>query len=181
MRKDNLALLKSLKKNANVILHRHSPEGFDARRTRRFERLYATAEARDRYREEFNASCPGTHRYNGIAGFAEVYWDAATRILVDYYFRGLRNTRFGKAVVAHWGEGVRGEGFYPIPYIELGSIPHPECNGAMKRQAIRDALDELARRTAEDFGCCWTCSTLPVCWCSRIAANLHTQAPPFRS
>jgi len=72
---------------------------------------------------------------------------------VDYYFRGLRNTRFGKAVVAHWGEGVRGEGFYPIPYIELGSIPHPECNGAMKRQAIRDALDELARRTAEDFGC----------------------------
>jgi hypothetical protein len=75
-----------------TIQHRHSPEGFHARRTRRLECLCTTA------------------GYNDVSGFAEVYWDAAARILVkatDYNARSIsihsRIVRSCRSAAARYG------------------------------------------------------------------------------
>ena len=72
---------------------------------------------------------------------------------MNYHFKGLKNTRFGRVAVAHWGPEISPGASYPTPYIEVGSIPHPRCSTEVKRQSISDALDELVRRSPEDFGC----------------------------
>src|ERR1022692_2115954 len=76
----------------STIQHRHSPEGFHARRTRRLECLCTTA------------------GYNDVSGFAEVYWDAAARILVkatDYNARSIsihsRIVRSCRSAAARYG------------------------------------------------------------------------------
>ena len=133
------------------MLNLHSPEQFLQIRERRFRRQLRTAAMQERYRDEFAASYPPTHRYNDIAGFAELYWDGGTRILVVYHFRGLRNRGFGDAVKAHWGESITPRGFYRLPYIEVGGIPNPKCDEGAKREAIVEALEQI-RTAGEEWG-----------------------------
>ena len=133
-----------------LLLHLHSPDRFRQMWERRFQHSYSTAEMRELYREEFIASHPTTHRYNDIAGFAEVYWDGGTRILVDYYFRGLKRRGFGDVVKAHWGDRIASSGFYRIPYIEIGGVPSRECGETTIREAIVEALEKV-RTTGQDW------------------------------
>jgi hypothetical protein len=111
---------------------------------------------RERYRNEVAASCPPLHRYNDIAGFAELYWDGGTRILVDYFFRGDRSRKFGKQVARSWPEdGARispGKFYLFALGVESGGIPHETCDANLKRKAILEALREIRIR-ATDLCC----------------------------
>lgn len=138
-----------------VLLHRHPPGQYSRLRQRKLERIYPNPDRRERYREEFNTSYPANHRYNDIAGYAEIYWDAGTRILVEIFFRGDRTTKFGKAVSA----GPRPElfsanRFYPLyeVYEEAGQFSDASCGGGFKRQAIEDGLEHV-RTVATGMGC----------------------------
>jgi len=137
-----------------ILLHNESPEQFERQRQRRFERMYSNAGARDRYRDEFNQSNPPFHRYNDVAGYAELYWDGGERILGEFYFRGNSRRKYGKAVTNGMRRGIASSRwFYPfhVLYIEVGSAPRSarECE---KRQAIADAL-EWVRAQANELGC----------------------------
>jgi len=117
--------------------------------------MYTTEELRKKYQEEFNVQHPPTH-YNDIAGFAEVYWDGGTRIMLQFFFLGNRRTKFGMAVSAGLeSAGVRPElvsarQFYPlyVQPIEASGIPNVACCEEVKRQAIIDALDKVAKTAA---------------------------------
>jgi hypothetical protein len=137
-----------------VFLHRHSPKQFTELRQKQFERECSTVGSRERYSDEHN--CSSNHRYNDIAGFAEVYWDGGTRILIELFFRGDRRTRYGRTVTAGMSrarvKNSRFYSFYPT-YAEAGGIPHPQWSDEQeKRQAIMDAL-EFVRRIATENGC----------------------------
>lgn len=132
-----------------ILLNLHSPERLRQDWERRFRRSYSTVAMRERYCDEFIALHPTTHRYNDIAGFAEVYWDGGTRILVVYYFRGLKRPAFGQMVKAHWGERITSTGFYGIPYSEESGIPNRHCNEDTKREAVIEALDRVYREGRE--------------------------------
>jgi hypothetical protein len=80
-----------------ILLHGYSPEQFEHQRQRRLERTYSSAGARERYQDEFKQSDPPFHRYNDVAGYAELYWDGGERILAEFYFRGNRKRKYGKA------------------------------------------------------------------------------------
>jgi len=135
-----------------LLLNLHSPKRFRSNWERRFLRSYSSSLLRERYRDEFLVSHPTSHRYNDIAGFAELYWDGGTRILVQYYLRGLKRRKFTDTVTAHWGSNVFGSGFYSIPYCEVGGVPHRTCSGDLKRRAILDAMERV-QSTADDWGC----------------------------
>jgi hypothetical protein len=83
------------------------------------------------------------HRCNDIAGFVQVFWDGGTRILVVYYFRGLKRPGFGDVLRTYWGGTHCQYGFYPIPYTEVGGIPNLYCSDEVKRAAINEALDRI--------------------------------------
>src|SRR5436305_1720971 len=90
-----------------VLIHAHSPQTFAEARERELCRLYTTAATRERYREHYDVFRSPVHRYNDVAGYAEVYWDAGTRILLDFFFKGDMRTTFGKAIAKHYPEGTR--------------------------------------------------------------------------
>jgi hypothetical protein len=137
-----------------ILLHGYSPEQFERRRQRRFERMYSDPGARERYQDEFNQSDPPFHRYNDVAGYAELYWDGGERILGELYIRGDRSRKYGKTVTNRMRRGITSpRWFYPfhVLYIEVGSVSRGarECEN---RQAIADAL-EWVRVQATDLGC----------------------------
>lgn len=138
-----------------VLLHRHSPGQFSARRQRRFESIYRNPDRRERYREVFDTSYPANHRYNDIAGYAEIYWDAGTRILVEIFFRGDGRTRFGRAVsVGPRPKLFSANRFYPlyVLYKEAGQFSDASCGRGFKRQAIKDGLEHV-QTVAISMGC----------------------------
>lgn len=111
---------------------------------------------RERYRDQYDLEYPSTHRYNGIAGLAgvywDVYWDGGTRILVEVFFRGDRSKAFGRAV-AYGRPAVRSTQFYPlyVKPISAGEFPHSSCREEFKREAIMDGLKHI-ERTVADLG-----------------------------
>jgi len=143
-----------------ILLHRNCPERFETLRQEgleRLERMCSTARALEKYREEYNLQHPPTHRYNNIAGFAEIYWDGGIRIMLQFFFLGDRRTRFGKAVsVGLVSAGLRpklvsASQFYPlyVQGIEVSGIPNVKCPEELKRKAIIEALDKVAETAAD--------------------------------
>lgn len=136
-----------------VLLHRHSPERFQELRLRRLNSMYSSPRTRERYRDEFDSQFSPIYRYNDVAGYAEIYWDAGTRVLIDLFFRGDLRTKYGKAVACGRRGQISASQFYLYLHcLEAGGIPHLSCSEALKREAIIDGLQRV-RAVAADMGC----------------------------
>jgi hypothetical protein len=52
------------------------------------------------------------HQFNDLVGFAEVYWDCGTRVMVDFYFHGDSRTRVrvrgAEAYPGNYSKQIRG-------------------------------------------------------------------------
>jgi hypothetical protein len=141
-----------------VILHRHSPKAFDRKWEQSFKQSissassYLTQKDEDRMRNCFSASSPRIHRYNDIAGFAEIYWDGGTRILADYYFLGDQRTKYGQAVAKRWPYKTSGNKYYTWQHMAGGGSFIAGDNALKKRKALQEALDAVSAQ-AKKFGC----------------------------
>jgi hypothetical protein len=141
-----------------IILHRHSPETFDRKWEQSFRHNISgapsslTQKDEDRMRNYFSASGPRIHRYNDIAGFAEVYWDGGTRILVDYYFLGDQRTKYGQAVAKRWPYMTSGNKYYMWQHMASGGSFIAGDTALKKRRALHEALDAVSAQ-AKQFGC----------------------------
>jgi hypothetical protein len=89
-------------------------------------------EVEEQARRGFRSSRPILHRFNDLVGFAEVYWDCGTRIMVDYYFRRGRTRYYGVA----------------RSMVEIARI-HPTDSAESKRQAILRALEDVQKTASE--------------------------------
>jgi hypothetical protein len=134
-----------------ILLQRHSPE--------RFERDWQKAQ--DRFREPgskgwYAQQNPRIHRYNDLAGFAEVYWDRGTRVDVDYFFLADRRTRFGKGLTQRYGERpltFNSKKFYAYALgVDSGYVPRRGSAPHQKRKALFDALDSVQEMSSR-LGC----------------------------
>ncbi len=105
------------------------------------------------FRDTYAAEHAPEHRYNDIAGFAEVYWDGGTRILVDCWVRGNGRTRYGQRVQATRPQNRLSRTQFYL-YVSMG-------NGGMfadlpgeddQKQAVLDALDAV-ERIVKDLKC----------------------------
>jgi hypothetical protein len=139
-----------------ILVYRHSPEEFSKLRERRFKSMYTKTHGAGRHRDEFDASHPAIHRYNDIAGFAELYWDGGTRILAELFLQGDRRRKYGKAVAAgRRPETVSPDRFYPLYalYVEASGISHPQRSSeADRRLALQESL-QFVREEATKLGC----------------------------
>ena len=138
-----------------VILHRHSPTKFDRQWEQTFKRSISpdlTPETEDRMRNFYSTSNPKIYRYNDIAGFAEIYWDGGTRILVDYYFLGDRRTKYGQAVAKLWPSKTSGNKYYMWQCMASGGSFIDGDNALKKRTALYEALDAVSAQVKK-FGC----------------------------
>jgi len=123
-----------------ILLHRHSPEEFLKIREQRFERMYLKTHGLRRHREEFDASYPAIHRYNDIAGYAELYWDGGTRILAELFVQGDRRR---KHVDENTGKQSQ-PGKELRPFRRIGFI---RCTPHMLRRAESAIHDDPAKQT----------------------------------
>jgi hypothetical protein len=132
-------------------MQRCSPEQAHAAREKELARYRSKAS-----REWHSARHP-LNRYNNLVGFAEVYWDLGTRIDINYYFLGNRNTTPGKRLAN--GRKAAGDkyGLNPRCYylysdgVDAGYIPR-RGSASEKRNGINQALDHV-ERTAEEIRC----------------------------
>jgi hypothetical protein len=142
-----------------ILIQHHSPEDFKktemATEDREFKDYGAgvkDAELEGQARSRYRSSRPILHRFNDLVGFAEVYWDRGTRIMVDCYFRGDRRTRYGERIQSRSTGGVSREWFYAYaPMTEMARI-HPGDDVEARRQAILRALDYV-EETAQEVLC----------------------------
>ena len=138
-----------------ILFHDHSPERFEALRQRRFKELFSSPRARERFRDAYVGGFPPFHRYNDVAGYAELYWDGEERLLAEFYFRGNRTRKYGKAVTEsmQWKEMVSSHRFYPMQvlYLEAGSVSK-YAKESENRQAILESLEWLSAQ-ATKLGC----------------------------
>ncbi len=141
-----------------IILHRHSPETFDRKWEQSFRHSISSAHSsltqkvEDRMRDCFSASSPRIHRYNDIAGFAEVYWDGGTRILVAYYFLGDRRTKYGQAVAKLWPYKTSGNKYYAWQHMAGGGSFIAWDNALKKRKALHEVLDAVLAQSWRRLG-----------------------------
>lgn len=109
-------------------------------------------ELKEQARRRFRSSRPILHRFNDLVGFAEVYWDRGTRIMVDYYFRGDGRTRYGHRILSRGRSNMSREWFYPYPFMIQVSAIHRGDDAKARRQAILRALDHV-EETAREVLC----------------------------
>ena len=139
-----------------ILLHRHSPSAFDQLWERRYQKECPpnlTDEEKERRLIRHQTADPRIHKYNDIAGFAEVYWDSGSRMLIDYYFIGDRRTRYGRTVWASQAGFTSAHKFYlHSASVNSGSFFLGEDDVEKKRNAVFEALDALERK-AKQLNC----------------------------
>ena len=115
-----------------ILLHRQTPQEFESH-----------------WRSEANlrggrAGRSFAHRYNNVAAFAEVYWNAGDQILIAYYIRGDRRTRLGKVLDPH----ASASQFYFRWCDKVNILPSRNPTERAKRKAVSAALDHVERAAA---------------------------------
>lgn len=138
-----------------ILIHRRSPGRFQQDWERQFRRHYPhrREEAVERRnRERFASAYPPIHRYNDIAGFAEIYWDAGTSLQINLYFRGDRRTRYGRSIAQNRDGTVSARNYYLYDHRIQGGFVPPRRSDILDRQAFLDAFREV-RRIANRLRC----------------------------
>ncbi len=150
-----MLIIKNSKSIFTILLHRHSPKSFAQRWEKTFRRTAPrsmTVEMEKQMRTIYCSSKPRIHRYNDIAGFVEVYWDAGTRILTDCYMLGDRRTKYGRELAKRWPGRISGNRYYPYFSMSEGGSFSSYDKPAQKKAAIIETLDDV-EKAAKRLGC----------------------------
>lgn len=134
-----------------VLFHRHSPAVFNRRWEKRSRATIPPTGLEEASERLYYGLNPKVHRYNDIAGFAEIYWDLGTRILANYYFRGDRRTKYGRQIGNQLGVPVSGKHYYLL-YNMVEEASFVSASVSEKRNALLAALQRV-KETGKRLGC----------------------------
>ena len=132
-------------------IYNQDKKSFRIKHEEKFKKTFTITEDNKKdindFRILFNRQNPPIHKFNDICGFAEIYWDAGVRILIDFYFNGNGRRKYNR-----FFKNLNPNKFYLRELNIQGGSFFTHSNLNEKKTAIINALKAIEAE-AKTFNC----------------------------